>query len=200
MTGARNGCRRFTILDGMILIAATAVGLAWVGRVWPGFLNQLPPARRSWAWGRDFTVKVTALATPVLMMWTWAILLLRLRGPRPGWRRVTRQPGMTACLSALILFAIVATVEALVISRSIYSQSLFAAEFWRDVPGSLLEFLALGSPFIGLGVALSWLLMAVQRGWRSEPSWIDRAGRAIGLLWVATTPILGTFLILQWFS
>ena len=38
-------------------------------------------------------------------------------------------------------------------------------------------------------VAVAWLVLAVSRKWQAERSWIDRAGRVLGILWLATIPI-----------
>ncbi len=38
-------------------------------------------------------------------------------------------------------------------------------------------------------VVLAWVVLAASRQWQAEPSWIDRAGRALGVLWIATIPI-----------
>ncbi len=37
---------------------------------------------------------------------------------------------------------------------------------------------------IGFAVIASWVALALARRWRSERGWIDRAGRAVGLLWI----------------
>jgi hypothetical protein len=35
-------------------------------------------------------------------------------------------------------------------------------------------------------------MLGVTRNWKAEPSWIDRAGRVLGALWLATIPIYVT--------
>ena len=39
-------------------------------------------------------------------------------------------------------------------------------------------------------VLVAWLALGLARKWQSEPSWIDRAGRLMGVLWLATIPDL----------
>ena len=39
-------------------------------------------------------------------------------------------------------------------------------------------------PLFGLAVLASWVTLVAGRRWRPEPSWVDRLGRALGLLWV----------------
>ena len=42
---------------------------------------------------------------------------------------------------------------------------------------------------VGAAVLGAWSAMAASRRWRCQPSWIDRAGRVLGLSWI------GLFLI-----
>jgi hypothetical protein len=34
-----------------------------------------------------------------------------------------------------------------------------------------------------------WVALAVSRKWQTERSWIDRAGRLVGVLWLGTIPV-----------
>ena len=36
----------------------------------------------------------------------------------------------------------------------------------------------------GLAVTVAWSMLALGGRWRSEPSWLDRAGCLLGLAWV----------------
>jgi hypothetical protein len=72
--------------------------------------------------------------------------------------------------------------------------------FWPYVlplPWLLLVFclhfqgrLALAQVLLPSGIPLSivtiWGLLVGTRQWRAEPSWVDRAGRVIGVGWIAT--------------
>jgi hypothetical protein len=55
-------------------------------------------------------------------------------------------------------------------------------ESWRAIPSE-----------IGCAVAAAWIVQATGGRWRSEPSWIDRMGRILGIYWIATIPF-------AWFS
>src|SRR4051794_493405 len=93
----------------MLLIASSAIGFA-------AYLALLRPAERLLPFeylvsapvrwtpadviGRGATL--TALALCFVGGWTLALPVLRLRRPRPTSRRLAHQPGMTACISALI--------------------------------------------------------------------------------------------------
>jgi hypothetical protein len=43
---------------------------------------------------------------------------------------------------------------------------------------------------IGFAVAGAWLALCLVGRWKSEPTWIDRPGRAIGCLWIALTVVI----------
>jgi hypothetical protein len=36
----------------------------------------------------------------------------------------------------------------------------------------------------GLAVTVAWSMLALSGRWQSEPTWLDRAGRTLGLAWV----------------
>jgi hypothetical protein len=154
--------RRISILDGMILIAACALGLF--------FLNAWQQAARVGI----VTVGTTRLgsgivaASWVYLPLTMVIIPIRLRKPRPRLRRIVRQPGFQA---------------ALVVSVSFMIQILGAA---LQSGAAKMSLLAVGAPVhhMGLSIAIVWVLLALCRSWRSDRSWIDRYGRAMGWTWV----------------
>jgi hypothetical protein len=179
--------RRFTLVDGMVLIAATAVGLgamrARFGDLSPILDMVSNVASLKAAFG--LVVELTYFGFPLFATWTVALLILRLRAPRPSRRRLACQPGAMALASTtlvvvlrLLEYAVVALVTIVlgawdwswpVVSRAI--NGLYA---------NMTE--AVSSP--GLAVAAAWLTLIVGGRWRPEPSWIDRAGRLVGLAWL----------------
>jgi hypothetical protein len=44
------------------------------------------------------------------------------------------------------------------------------------------------TPHAGWAVAASWLTLIMNRRWRPERDWIDRAGRVVGIAWIAPIP------------
>ena len=44
---------------------------------------------------------------------------------------------------------------------------------------------------VGGAVVSIWIVMGLSGTWRAEPSWIDRAGRALGIYWVSTSVLFG---------
>ncbi|HEV3166709.1 MAG TPA: hypothetical protein VGZ22_21970, partial [Isosphaeraceae bacterium] len=95
--------RRFNLRDAMVLVAATAPGMAypiWLSRgrtpMWVILSSHLI---REW-WMTIWSLGVKLM--PLLACWTFAFLVLRLWQPRPSLRRVMLQPGMTAGCAAAV--------------------------------------------------------------------------------------------------
>src|SRR5262249_36756626 len=120
---------------------------------------------------------------PGLVAWTVACLLLRLRRPRPPWRRLSRQPGTMACLIATVAIGLSAA---------------FGAIGWvmEDQRDDAIEWLAVQSlavpPQPGAAVFWCWVTMALSGRWRPEPTWLDRLCRLLGLAWL-TMALLFTY-------
>jgi hypothetical protein len=179
--------RRFSIGDGLILMAAAALslerlrGMGWFTRF---------PVDLTWGWQEISRVGLwppwdilfdgnlqamrkdiaTRLAGDVLIQLLSSLLvgfmvaqpLLRLRHPRPEPRQLIRQSGFVACMvsmgAALAAFAIV--------GMGWFSQSVLSLRVMR-----------------GLALLLLWIVLGLPP-WRSEPNWIDRLGRAVGWGWI----------------
>lgn len=157
-------CRGFGVLDAMIVIAAIAafLGVSHGISLWPKdphdfqFWQQL--GRR---WGL------------LLLVLSAASVVIRLRRPRPRYRRLWMQPGFTACALALFGFAVSASSTALR-----FHASLFSSEYYTRA--AFFE----GWPYAGPAVLGAWLTLILTRRWRSERSTIDRLGRLVGLCWL----------------
>jgi hypothetical protein len=161
--------RRLSISDGIILVAATAVSLACVRE-----FESLALAMygRQFGWARRFQASVWA-ALPL----TLALIPLRLRQPRPRRQLLWRQPGWLAVIAVAVSFAHLLT---LVVLDEYFNGSLKARG-----SGFLLRTGALHIPTkSSCSVATIWLALALSGRWRSEKSWIDRAGRILGWYWI----------------
>src|SRR5688500_16484157 len=117
----RNVGRKFTVADSLILVGATAVGLAASRAITPGELtfqmvweSATNPPQGVWSLLSiaQFTAELSSFAVvPSLATWTVACLLLRLTRPRPPWRRLSRQPGGMACLIATAAIGFTAAIS-----------------------------------------------------------------------------------------
>ena len=161
----RSRCRRFSILDGMILVAATAVGLVLARTIFGDAVTL----------GAN-VINISRPITYFLLAWTLAVLTIRLRQPHPSLRRLVCQPGMAACLAVATVTAVDATAWAIYWAQleSRHATEMLA-RYWRGYHERP-----------GLVVAAVWLGLLLSRRWRPEPGWIDRLGRLIGGLWLLT--------------
>ena len=92
-----------------------------------------------------------------------AVLILRLRRPRPSWFDLVHQPGLWACAAPVLA---VLVMPALGVYFGIWSVAIF--------PGSVIA---------------AWTALALSRQWCNEKSWVDRAGRLVGISWIIMLPI-----------
>lgn len=165
--------RRFTIADGMILVAASAVGLLLVRE----YAASLHIVYRRASASRLLEV-VEGVSECLAAAGMVALIPIRLQRPRPGLRRLARQPGFAACCALAAVLALG------------FLQGLVLVLF-RDVQkawGGTWPFQQLweiGVAFRGpFAVAGAWLVLLLSGRWRAEPSWVDRLGRFLGMVWL----------------
>ena len=190
------GRRRFHLLDAVILVAATAVasGIAvWIDRasglefswsdvprLFAELSAQAPPGADNHFGTFILVVEVVfglgLLVLPFVAMWTVAIVPIRLLGPRPRFRRLARQPGMMAAIVASLGIAIAVVQVACTVLCSAFGGQV-------DILGVLLLSGGIAS-YPGLAVFFAWLTLLAGGRWRTEPDWVDRAGRAFGAYWI----------------
>jgi hypothetical protein len=202
--------RKFLVSDAIVLVAATAVGLAVVKTHHAAMtpLRWTPPfsdVPRFLGWVEGVGVCLV-LASPFAMAWTLAILGLRLRRPRAPWRRLVRQPGLVAGLMAALVLVVRLTGFATMCLRVMGQPNLAVwnvagaggigrggGVFIGLPPGYLLWFdsdhFLNTMAMIGVAVGSGWVLLLLSGRWRPEPSWIDRAGRVLGWFWIAILPL-----------
>jgi hypothetical protein len=85
-------CRRFGLLDGMILVGVAAFGFA-------GFKAGLELYSEPY-------YQIPMSFEAVLLLATWLVLIYRLRRPRPSIRILTRQPGAVACFAVVVVHVV----------------------------------------------------------------------------------------------
>lgn len=180
--------RPFTILDGMILVAAVACAFglhrAVVDAVHSHAYNTFAMVSRL----QDLSQRVLEVEFPLLVTLTPAVLVMRLRRPRPRWRRLLRQPGMVACCAAILPIA-----GALLGLRQFFR---FLSDTtvidrgdiisYRIGPPLGVLFGSVGAP-VGFWVLGAWLILALSGRRRPEKSGIDRVGRLVGIGWISIT-------------
>ena len=149
----------------MILVAAAAVGAL-------GYrVNDATMTERGF--NRDEVAAVWAmLSGPMLAALTAGLIVARLLPPRPARRELFRQPGFAAGCIALVLTAR-RFLEYYAIDRLIEFDDWFLAMEWVDAMEE-----------VSLGVLTSWLALALAGSLRAERGWIDRASRAVAVIWM----------------
>lgn len=168
--------RRFTLLDGMIAIAAMAVELG-VSRSIHSDLTWIPTIDTPIPFGPVDRVlfrgvyeqEIFLTATTSAAIAALAALSFRLRRPRPRWSRLIRQPGAVASLATVLAWAIVLSCILVCYAARRFPDRMFLDRNW-GVPAI----------FAGFGVASAWGLLVLTRSWKSERSWVDRFGRVVG--------------------
>jgi hypothetical protein len=168
----------------MILVGATGV-MSWVYREWflldggPFSLGTLEDAL-------DFAGWVERL-TPCLAVWSMAVLVVTLRGPRPSLRRLSRRPGFVAVLTVSL---VVVTGLPIGIMSDLAIRAAQGIELQSFDPG-IAGLYQLGNlpPRITTAVTVAWLVQAMTRRWRPDPGWPDRLGRLTGFAWIALIPV-----------
>lgn len=157
--------RRFTLADAMILVAATAVGLAMARAYDPGFTSPSPPRFLKRGWGEPACV-IVALAL--------ALILLRWRRPRPRLRHMLLRPGMAACWALATAVAVSIVIEV----------THFALHGPHNTAQVLFNLVWYGSAWkMPWAVGGAWLTLAIMGRWPPATGGIERAGRVIGFYW-----------------
>jgi hypothetical protein len=149
---------RTTIFELMTFTAALALGIAVI----LGLCEENDP---------KLVVQGTSvMALPVC----WALSVSRMMGPRLRRGRKFSSPGVAACLAVSIgSLPNLCSAWDLIVSY-VGPRSLLLVTMLRAV-----------TPLpLAAAVAGTWVVLVFDRRWRPEPSWIDWAGRCLGVYWL----------------
>ena len=165
--------RRFTVRDGMILVAAFALAV-WLCRLklllW--FSGNANPDTVTITWNRRDWLAYYSTLYPALMIASFSILFLRLLEPRPHGLRLRRQPGFIASIAAVFI----------IIYHSLFFFNSIQESNWLMVREFLMG--SIGPWTIAPAIGLAWLVQVIIGARRPEPGWIDRSGRIVGWTWI----------------
>ena len=178
MAGPQTRCRKATLADLFLIIAATAGCLALAR-------NQLLEAGPWWSMMDPASRIAVAfrLVSQLAVAWTVCYFPLRLRGPRPALSEVFKQPGMVAC-SAACLSMLFGALLVLPTIRLLIAGSV-KTSLARVVEGNVVSNFAVAHAVVG-----AWMALWLSGSWKSEPGWIDGMGRALGVYWVLSLVFL----------
>ena len=184
MTAPRAGLATpFRIVDAMILVAATACAFA-IARS-PSTFNVFFVTGAAWEMS---LFRWLHRLVPFPALWTLAVWGLARFRPRPERRRLARSTGgvaVAAAMAAVVLATVVSTI--IHVAHVLQETRAIPAFFNHPIQNHGLPPFA-GSNLEELGGAAvlgAWAAMAAGRRCRLDRSWIDRAGRALGVVWIA---------------
>ena len=180
----KRGGRPFWISDAVVLVAATAFGLALRPSYWVGSepipvvftAERIRNALQSWA---------DQLA-PILGAWTLALALLSLRGARP--RHLSRQPGLAVVRAASIGLLVHLLEVGVLAAKAWLDWGAFYFRVERDLYAVqtavrlLLSERCVQAPAVATLAALVPHALGGRR-W-SATGWINRTGLAVGACWI----------------
>jgi hypothetical protein len=173
--------RRFTLLDAMVLLAATGIGLAGA-RAYQASMDSMSNTPRVGVISITFgsAIQYFGRPAPFLAGWTVALFILRLRRPRPHYRRLVRSPGFAAGYAAILGLACCAVSIAIA----------WLIDYLKAKPFQLgIFYMWMRSiSFAGPSVAAVWLSLALQGHWRRRGAqdWIEISGIVLGVCWLAS--------------
>ena len=187
--------RSFRISDALVLVAATGIGLAgcrfWFWASKSGWRDLLDTADNPLLIGLWIAaLRAVPVLSILLLNWTTAVLLLRLRAPRPRRRHLWCQPGFLACVAAIFVFVWKGVALGLLVASTALTPS--PTQHLKIDYGDLfieIAFMQFSVHFapqanVGAAVLLVWLVTWASGRCRPEPSWVDRSGRLLGVAWV----------------
>ncbi|WP_435008512.1 hypothetical protein P12x_005719 [Tundrisphaera lichenicola] len=181
--------RPLTLMDVMVLVAATAAAFA-MERFFEGKVGVRATLNLPGDWLQRLWV---GMPTYLAVSWSLALIPLRWAGLRPSTSRIARQPGMVAC---------VATIGAMILGIGLNAAQA-AMTLSVDQPGMTYTYSPNyywygGTGMIGPVVTGAWVALALGGRWSPERSWIDRLGRLLGAYWVISFPMTILHPIVAW--
>jgi hypothetical protein len=169
--------RPFQIVDGMVLVAMTALALLLVRvEVTNGGFHC--DARSPIAYTGDLAQFAGPCVPPFLAAWSVSLTISALRSPRVVRRKLGGQPGVVACCTA-------SAIACLALALGVWELSLGGP--WR-ASAIAAHAPVLCAAVAGEAVAGCWAAMAIFGRWRPGWNWIDRMGQALGVGWVLMLP------------
>jgi hypothetical protein len=176
---SNNSPRKFTILDGMILVAAMAFAMTWTPQNIAEvkiIQNSGPQSPRKWAMIGYYMIVSLG---PCLTCLGLSGFACRLLGPKTPLRRLVNEPGMVVNLSVVFVFLF----ELFVGVIGVGLRELFVGSSQRPMT---FFWVSMSSRMFGcaMPISVSWSILVLTKRWRSRATWIDRLGIVTGVFWI----------------
>jgi hypothetical protein len=191
-----SSARRFTLVDGLILIAALAGGMGAV-RGWVDLRSgpsRQPAARPPTRWDLSDWAEATRLG---LLPLTVAVLLLALvsgRGRTLPARLAT--PGKVVPVAVATV-----TIATFFDPQAFGAIAGFHYMYFLNGGHRLLSVVERISSIesVATAVAIAWIVLAIAGAWRREDDWTGRLGRGLGIFWIGQCVLYRAVeLVLYW--
>lgn len=185
----QRGNGRFTISDGMAMVAAAAVGVA-LSRSYYGDVISVARIQGRRLDYRAWVYLTTLVALPFAAALAWC----RLRRPFRPTRRLAREPGSVALLAVTVSVIAVVLNEVLMWTLPGPPGTRFIGMSWRPLIGPAGMLATVTGPAICAAWSLQWLAGY----WRPRSGWIDRAGRVLGITYIVFFLLRSWLLLYLW--
>ncbi len=175
--------RPFRLGDIMVFVAATAAAFAIFRGLSPG-INFTTFG----GFGEQWLFIWMHQIVPFPAMWSLALFAIVAFDRGTPRRRKLRHAGTVACCAAVVALALTTLVastfymlhflEEIRVIPKIFShgRNAHALPPFANTPMEEI---------VGAAVLGAWSAMAASGRWKSQPSWIDRTGRVLGVIWIA---------------
>jgi hypothetical protein len=160
----------FRLLDILLVVAATAMGLAGL-RIASDF-----DSAGYVLWWRMNVDGLAVISCPILVAWTLLVLFYKILNPSPSRRAAIGEPGFVACFAALIALIDASTEFAFSI-RNDRGGSFPASMYYLFACAKMIE----NAGWLILG---SWMALSLAGRLRPGLTWLDRFGCLVGLCWL----------------
>jgi hypothetical protein len=172
-----------TILDVMVAVAMTAIGFTLTRPLIP-FLSRHSGFA---AFSFNRFVYRAEFWIPILAAWTIGTTICRVVCRRSTSLKLGNEPGAAACCvaSMMILFWTAVFVRAVAVSG--YPPDLA----WKAGARTFNSWIHWVSCYCGPAVAAGWFVVLFSGNRRFDRSWIEYAGRLLGIAWITLSLICG---------
>ena len=193
---------RLSLADVMLLVGSTGLSLATYILVDNGlfggrryFFGILQGPTRLDAW--QILERIGGALSILLILfggWTLVLPVLPLRNYRPQWRRLSRQPGISACIAAMtgMVFWGAVVGGTLWLRDLVQQHAPLPPGFWIRSP--VFDGLIVCA---GTSVAAVWVVQIATGRWRPGGHAFDRIGRGLGILWLVVGMVFAARLFLN---
>jgi hypothetical protein len=173
--------RPFRLIDGMVLVAATAVAFAIFRQSSPSTVN----FNTFGGIGEQYLFFWMRRLVPFPAMWSLALLAIAVFDRGTARRHRTRHAGTVACCAAVVALSLTTLIASTFYVTHVLEEVGAIPRVFSHPRNSHAMPPFANAPMeeiVGAAVLGAWSTMAASGRWKSQPSWIDRTGRVLGMI------------------